>query len=182
MRACWRPTVIARSPRCAPPSTTRTSRRCGWWNRSAVRIWPTRSSLASSRATPLATIANTSRCWKTGESKGNQSVSDETVTLKQVYAGWDIYNGYLIKAVAPLTPEQLQLRPAANLRNVYAIVTHIIGARARWFSQLLGEGGETMAELGTWDRPGQPERNAAALEIGLEKSWGVIADCLSRWT
>ncbi len=109
-------------------------------------------------------------------------MSDETVTLKQVYAGWDVYNGYLIKAVAPLTPEQLQLRPAANLRNVYAIVTHIIGARARWFSQLLGEGGETMAELGVWDRPGQPERNAAALEIGLEKSWGVIADCLSRWT
>ena len=109
-------------------------------------------------------------------------MSDEAVTLKQVYAGWDVYNGYLIKAVAPLTPEQLQLRPAANLRNVYAIVTHIIGARARWFSQLLGEGGETMAELGVWDRPGQPERNAAALEIGLEKSWGVIADCLGRWT
>ena len=109
-------------------------------------------------------------------------MSDEAVTLKQVYAGWDVYNGYLIKAVAPLTPEQLQLRPAANLRNVYAIVTHIIGARARWFSQLLGEGGETLAELGNWDRPGQPERNAAELEIGLEKSWGVIADCLGRWT
>ena len=109
-------------------------------------------------------------------------MSDEAVTLKQVYAGWDVYNGYLIKAVAPLTPEQLQLRPAANLRNVYAIVTHIIGARARWFSQLLGEGGETIAELGNWDRPGQPERNAAELEIGLEKSWGVIADCLGRWT
>ena len=109
-------------------------------------------------------------------------MSDEDVTLKQVYAGWDVYNNYLVEAVAPLTPEQLQLRPAANLRNVYAIVTHIIGARARWFSQLLGEGGETMAELGVWDRPGQPERNAAELEMGLETSWRVISDCLSRWT
>ncbi|HET9980991.1 MAG TPA: DinB family protein [Ktedonobacterales bacterium] len=109
-------------------------------------------------------------------------MSDGAITLKEIYAGWDVYNRYLVEAVAPLTSEQLQLRPAANLRNVYEIVTHIIGARARWFWMLLGEGGETMAALGTWDRPGQPERNAAELEMGLEKTWNVISDCLSRWT
>ena len=109
-------------------------------------------------------------------------MSDETMTLKQVYAGWDIYAGYLVEAVAPLTQEQLEMRAAPNLRNVYEIVTHIIGARARWFSLVLGEGGETMASLGTWDRPGQPRRNAAALEEGLEQSWQVISDCLGRWT
>jgi len=109
-------------------------------------------------------------------------MSDETMTLKQVYAGWDVYSRYLVEAVAPLSPEQLELRPAPNLRNVYAIVTHIIGARARWFSMLLGEGGETMASLTTWDRRGEPSRNAAELEIGLEQSWGVISECLGRWT
>jgi uncharacterized damage-inducible protein DinB len=109
-------------------------------------------------------------------------MNDETVTLKQIYAGWDVYTRYLVEAVAPLTPGQLQLRPAANLRNVYEIVTHIIGARARWFSLVLGEGGETMAALGSWDRPGQPTRNAADLEMGLEQSWNVISGCLSRWT
>lgn len=109
-------------------------------------------------------------------------MSDETITLKQIYAGWDVYANYLVEAVAPLTPEQLELRPAANLRNVYDIVNHIIGARARWFSRLLGEGGATMANLGAWDRPGQPTRNAADLEQGLETSWKVISDCLGRWT
>ncbi|MGE5335410.1 MAG: DinB family protein [Nitrososphaerota archaeon] len=109
-------------------------------------------------------------------------MSDETITLKQVYAGWEVYARYLVEAVAPLTPEQLMLRPAANLRNVYEIVTHIIGARARWFSWLLGEGGETMANLCAWDRKDQPTRNAAELEVGLETSWKVISECLSRWT
>ena len=109
-------------------------------------------------------------------------MGDEAITLKQIYAGWDVYNRYLVEAVAPLTPGQLQLRPAANLRNVYEIVTHIIGARARWFSLVLGEGGETMAALGSWDRPGQPTRNAAELEMGLEQSWNVISACLGRWT
>lgn len=110
------------------------------------------------------------------------SDGDETMTLKQVYAGWDVYARYLVEAVAPLTPEQLELRPAPNLRSAYAIATHIIGARARWFSQLLGEGGETMASLTRFDRPDQPKRNAAEIEQALEQSWGVIADCLGRWT
>lgn len=109
-------------------------------------------------------------------------MGDETVSLKSIYAGWDIYTGYLVEAVAQLTPEQLELRPAPNLRNVYELVTHIIGARARWFSWVLSEGGETMASLTTWDRKGQPKRNAADLKMGLETSWNIISDCLSRWT
>lgn len=112
---------------------------------------------------------------------GDETIN-ETITLKQTYAGWDVYANYLVEAVAPLTPEQLQMRAAPNLRNVYEIVTHIIGARARWFSRLLGEGGETMANLTAWDRSGQPNRNAADLELGLEQSWRVIGDCLDRWT
>lgn len=109
-------------------------------------------------------------------------MSDEQLTLKQTYAGWDVYNRCLVDAVAPLTPEQLEMRPAPNLRNVYEIVTHIIGARARWFSRALGEGGETMAHLGTWDRRGEAKRKVAELEEGLERSWHVISDCLGRWT
>lgn len=109
-------------------------------------------------------------------------MSDEAMTLRQIYAGWDVYANYLVEAVAPLTPEQLELRPAANLRDVYDIVNHIIGARARWFSLVLGEGGETMARLGEWGLPGQPKHNTAELEQGLEQSWKVISDCLGRWT
>src|SRR6185312_12411920 len=108
---------------------------------------PMRNSTDSSRAIPSGTTANISRCWKIGRSEERERVSDEAITLKQIYAGRDVYTRYLVEAVAPLTPEQLQLRPAAKLRNVYEIVTHIIGARALWFWMLLGEGGETMAEL-----------------------------------
>lgn len=108
-------------------------------------------------------------------------MSDDAITLKQIYAGWDVYANYLVEAVAPLTPEQLEMRASPDLRNVYEIITHIVGARARWFSGM-GEGDETLAALTTFDRRDQPRRNAAEIEMALEHSWGAISDCLGRWT
>ena len=54
-----------------------------------------------------------------------------------IYAGWHTYQALLIKALTPLSPEQLALRAAAPLRSIEDIATHVIGARARWFYQLM---------------------------------------------
>ena len=58
----------------------------------------------------------------------------DQLSLDAIYAGWRNYQGLLIAALAPLTPEQLALQSAPHLRSIEEIATHIIGARARWFN------------------------------------------------
>ena len=103
-------------------------------------------------------------------------------TLSTIYAGWRTYQTLLTTALAPLAPEQLALRAAPCLRSIEEIATHMIGARARWFYQLMGEGGQEFATLGTWDRQGMPTRSAAELIQGLETTWHGMQAAMARWT
>ena len=65
--------------------------------------------------------------------------------------GWEDYQASLIEAIAPLDDDELAFRVSLDLRPVRKIVAHIIGARARWFHKLMGEGGDEFASLATWD-------------------------------
>lgn len=109
-------------------------------------------------------------------------MNEHTFPLAPFYKGWDSYQQHLIHALTPLSPEELALRAAPHLRSIGIIVTHIIGARARWLYYVLKEGDESFVSLGTWDDPGQPVRSAAELISGLETIWQVIQDALHRWT
>lgn len=88
----------------------------------------------------------------------------------------------LIKAIAPVTPEQLAYRPAPQLRSIGENARHMIGARARWCHQGLGLGDQEFAALGRWDRRDMPERSAAELVSGLRDSWQVLSAALRGWT
>lgn len=103
-------------------------------------------------------------------------------TLATLYQGWQDYQSTVIAALAPLSAEHLALRAAPHLRSVAEIVTHMIGARARWFYGLMGEEIPEFATLGTWDRRGMPERSAAELVSGLETTWRGMHEALARWT
>jgi uncharacterized damage-inducible protein DinB len=99
--------------------------------------------------------------------------------------GWQTYQTLLMAALRPLSAEQLALRAAPGLRSIGEIATHMIGARARWFRDLLGEGGEekeAFADLGTWDRRGMPERTSMELVRGLETTWQGMQAAIARWT
>ena len=109
-------------------------------------------------------------------------MSEQPMRLSDVYSGWERYQRLIVEAIAPLTPDQLTLRAAPQLRSVGEIATHMIGARARWFNEAMGEGGPEYEAMRQWDREGQPTRNAAELEEGLETTWRLIHSCLSRWT
>ena len=98
------------------------------------------------------------------------------------YAGWQNYQTLLITALRPLSGEQLGLRLRPGLRSVGDIAVHVIGARARWFYQLMGEGGEMFVTLGTWDQQGMPARSAAELIEGLETTWKGMHEAIGRWT
>ncbi|PLS77413.1 MAG: hypothetical protein CYG59_23935 [Chloroflexi bacterium] len=57
----------------------------------------------------------------------------------------------------------------------------MIGALARWFYQLLGEGGDAFADMGTWDRQGMPLRSAAELVQGLETTRQGMQAAIASW-
>lgn len=109
-------------------------------------------------------------------------MADQQSTLATFYRGWYDYQVLLSKALVPLSPDQLDLRPAPRLRSLGEIVTHMIGARARWFHNLMGEGDQEFAALATWDRPGMPPRGAAELVAALQQSWRVMQEAIARWT
>lgn len=109
-------------------------------------------------------------------------MTQDQLTLLPFYKGWDVYQGYLTTAVAPLTDEQLAIRLAPHLRSIGELAVHILGCRAGWFHYVLHEGGDEIAELATLDEQGKPSPTASDLVRGLETTWNMIQDALSRWT
>lgn len=109
-------------------------------------------------------------------------MTEDISTLSVFYQGWHDYQKLLIKALAPLSFEQLTLRAASQQRSIGGIVLHIIGARARWFHDLMEVGDKDFASLGRWDLGDAPTRDAAELVYGLETTWRVMQEALANWT
>ena len=107
-------------------------------------------------------------------------MSEPQSAVATIYTGWHTYQTLLARALTPLSPEQLALRAAPTLRSIGEIVTHMIGARARWF--MMDEGDNGFAVFATWDRQGMPNRTAAELVDGLETTWQHMQDAIARWT
>jgi uncharacterized damage-inducible protein DinB len=106
---------------------------------------------------------------------------EEQINLLAFYKGWDAYQALLIKAIAPLSSDQLALRVAPQLRSVGENVAHIISGRVSNFL-VLGEADAEIALLEKWDEDGAPPRSAAELVRGLETTWQMIQNALIRWT
>ncbi len=111
--------------------------------------------------------------------------ADQSLPLTTFYRGWDRYQQLLTTAVAPLSAEQLELRASPTLRPIWVIAAHIVSARVYWFHEVMGEGDvapEQRRHYRTWDHLDQPQQSAAELELGLERTWELIENCLQRWT
>ena len=93
---------------------------------------------------------------------------ESSASIAKYYNGWEAYQELLIKAIAPLTAEQLTLRAAPHLRSIGEDMLHIIAVRARWFHKFMGEGGDDIAALMVWDRKESPARSAAELVDGFD--------------
>jgi uncharacterized damage-inducible protein DinB len=101
--------------------------------------------------------------------------------IESIFEGWKTYQEFLIEAISPLDRDQLALCASSKVRTVGNNAQHMIGARARWFYKLMGEGGEAFASLGTWDRRGSPTRSVAELVDGFEVTWRGMHTAISQW-
>jgi uncharacterized damage-inducible protein DinB len=106
---------------------------------------------------------------------------EQQINLLTFYQGWDTYQALLIKAIEPLSSDQLALRVAPHLRSIGENVAHMISGRVSNFL-FMGEAGAEIAPLEKWDVEGAPPRSAAELVNGLEATWHMIQTALVRWT
>ncbi len=71
--------------------------------------------------------------------------------LKIVYEGWDSHQQALVRAVAPLTSEQLAWRLAPNQASVNELIAHTAGARLWWFYKMTAPGSAVLArQIAPW--------------------------------
>lgn len=108
-------------------------------------------------------------------------MAEQQLNLLSFYKGWDMYQGLLVKAIAPLSTDQLALRVAPHLRSVGENVAHIISGRVGNFL-FIREAGPEIAPLEAWDLEGVPPKSAAELVSGLESTWQIIQTALVRST
>ena len=101
-----------------------------------------------------------------------------------ILQGWQEYQNALVIVVRPLTPEQLALRIAPNLRSAGEITAHLVVGRAAWFFKLLKEkqDNDELAAISQREQAHQFAPTAADLAHSLEVTWDLIHDAISRWT
>ncbi len=103
-------------------------------------------------------------------------------SLMTVYEGWDGYQLSLVRAVAPLSREQLVWRPAPHLRSAGQIASHIIHGRIGWFQRMGAPGSAELASQVAAKSEDAIAENATELVSWLETSWQMIENTLNRWT
>jgi uncharacterized damage-inducible protein DinB len=116
-----------------------------------------------------------------GFNEEQERMTQNPVSPWSFYQGWDAYQNHLVKAIEPLTPEQLELGIAPHLRSIGQLARHIIRTRAGWLYSLMGEGGPDVAAIAQWEYDGAVP-STAELVRGLEITFRAWQDCLQRWT
>jgi uncharacterized damage-inducible protein DinB len=120
-----------------------------------------------------------------------------TPVLEPFYGGWATHQRHLLAAIADLSPEQLALRPAPSQMSIWQLASHMAGSRAYWFHDVLGEGDPAIRdmfrvasttvpglslEFAGWEDDETHPRTAAEIVDAFNVTWGMIEECLERWT
>ena len=110
-------------------------------------------------------------------------MTQNTISPWNFYRGWDVYQGHLVKAIAPLTREQLELSISPDLRSIGQLARHIIRTRAGWLALAIGEGSldAEVKAIAQWEYEGDVSATAELVH-GLEVTFRVWEECLQRWT
>jgi len=105
----------------------------------------------------------------------------ETFALSMVFDGWQGHQSSLVKAVEPLTREQLAYRSVAGLRSVGQIANHIACGRVGWLSRIGELSTEQLKQVEAWDEHNDESEQAGELVNRLEVSWQLVEEKLKNW-
>ena len=102
------------------------------------------------------------------------------IAESRAFACWSDNQEALIRAVAPLTPEQLQQRPVPLMRTAGEIAAHIVYGRVLHLTHSLGSAAAAVQPWLAWDGSNAGPQTAAAIVDGLEATWKLLAETLQR--
>lgn len=110
-----------------------------------------------------------------------------TTSIRPAYEMWPQYNRRLREVIAPMTAEQLAIRPAPDLFPIWATVGHTAGTRVYWLCDVVGEPGAETTPFGAnlevgWEDDLDHPRTADELVEALDSTFRIIESCLDRWT
>jgi len=108
-------------------------------------------------------------------------------TIAPFYEGWHLFNEDLIKALAPLSAEQLALPIGAPTWPIWASVSHLAGTRIFWLCHVFKEPGAETTPFNDptgfgWEDDLTHPRSADELVGALKSSWRIVEHCLATWT
>src|SRR4029077_16498054 len=109
------------------------------------------------------------------------------MSVEAIFEGLKRIQLHLVQRVSELGPEELQLRSSAQSWPIWAIVSHIAGARVYWLCHVFKEPGAERTPFtdpfgeGWGDRLAVP-RERGELMFAPESSWSVVESCLQGWT
>ncbi len=109
------------------------------------------------------------------------------LTIRTAYDMWPQYNRRLRDVVAPMTDEQLAIRPSPGGSPIWATVGHTAGMRVYWLCDVVGELGAERTPFtdfanGGWEDDLDHPRGADELVDALDSTFRIIEGCLDRWT
>jgi uncharacterized damage-inducible protein DinB len=109
------------------------------------------------------------------------------MSIRSFYSMWPQYNRRLREVVAPMTEEQLAIRPSEDGWPIWATVGHTAGGRVYWLCDIIGEPGAdtTPFPAGStdgWEDDLRHPRRADELMHALDSTFAIIEDCLDRWS
>ena len=109
-------------------------------------------------------------------------------SIRPFYADWAGYNRRTIEGLGALSPDDLALQvPGADHWPIWAIASHMAGARVFWLCHQFGEPGAELTPFTDpsgygWEDDLATPRSAEEVAGVLASTWQIVEGCLSRWT
>jgi uncharacterized damage-inducible protein DinB len=109
------------------------------------------------------------------------------MSIRLFYDRWPQYNRRLAEVIAPMTDQQLAIRPSPDRWPIWATVGHTVSARVYWLCGVVGEPGAGQTPWPDpinegWEDDLDHPRSAAELVAAIDSTWAIVDGCLDRWT
>lgn len=109
------------------------------------------------------------------------------MSVAPIFEGWQRIQLHLVRRLPELGPSELDLRSSANSWPIWAIVSHLAGARVYWLCGVFKEQGAERTPFADpfgegWEDRLEVPRKSDELMFAVESSWRVVQSCLDQWT